>query len=86
MIVKRWYKLQNVFIKICLIMKTNLDLILISILKKKFCPIDLITNNIRGDKVSLLDANESRDTVVGISQLVKFNAIKRKREQSVLHV
>ena len=27
-----------------------------------------------------------RDIAVGLSQLVKFNAIKRKRGQSVLHI
>ena len=33
--------------------------------------------------VSLLDDNKTRDIAVGLSQLVKFNIIKRKREQSV---
>ena len=51
-----WYKLQNVFVKICLIMKTNLN---------------------------------SPEIASGLSmltyQLVKFNAIKQKCEQNVLH-
>ena len=33
--------------------------------------------------VSLLDDNKTRNIAVGISQLVKFSAIKREREQSV---
>ena len=39
-----------------------------------------------GTNVSLLDDNKTRDIVVGLSQLAKFNNIKRKCEQSVLHV
>lgn len=39
-----------------------------------------------GTNVSLLDDNKTWDIVVGLSQLVKFNNIKRKCEQSVLHV
>ena len=41
---------------------------------------------LEGTNVSLLDDNKTRDTAVGLSQLVKFNVIIRKREQSVLHV
>ena len=39
-----------------------------------------------GTNVSVLDDNKTRDIVVGLSQLVNFNVIKRKREQSVLPV
>ena len=41
---------------------------------------------LEGTNVSLLDDNKTRDIVVGLSQLIKSNAINRKREQSVLHV
>ena len=40
---------------------------------------------LEGTNVSLLDDSETRNIAVGLSQLVKFNAIKRKYEQSVLH-
>ena len=33
--------------------------------------------------VLLLDDNKTWDTVVGLSQLVKYNVIERKREQSI---
>ena len=39
-----------------------------------------------GTNVSVLDDNKTRDIVVGLSQLVNFNVIKRKREQNVLPV
>ena len=41
---------------------------------------------LEGTNVSLLDDNKTRDIAVGLSQLVKLNAFKRKREQGVLHV
>ena len=41
---------------------------------------------LEGANVSLLDDNKTRDIAVGLSQLVKFNSIKQKREQCVLHV
>ena len=41
---------------------------------------------LEGTNVSLLDDNKTRNIAVGLSKLVKVNAIKRKREQSVLHV
>ena len=41
---------------------------------------------LEGINVSLLYDNKTRDVAIGLCQLVKFNAIKRKREQSVLHV
>ena len=41
---------------------------------------------LEGANISLLDDNKTRDIAIGLSQLVKFNAIKRKLEQSVLHV
>ena len=40
---------------------------------------------LEGTNVSLLDDNKTRNIAVGLSQLVKVNAIKRKREQSVLY-
>ena len=41
---------------------------------------------LEGRNVSLLDDNKTRDIAVGLFQLVKLNAFKRKREQGVLHV
>ena len=41
---------------------------------------------LEGTNVSVLDDNKTRDIVVGLSQLVNFNVIKRKCEQSVLPV
>ena len=51
MILKLWCKLQNLFVKICLIMKTKLNLIFKRILKtipKNFN--NVITNDIRQKK------------------------------------
>ena len=45
----------------------------------------LLQMTLEGTNVSLLDDNKTRDIVAGLSQPVKFNAIKRKREQSGLH-
>ena len=39
-----------------------------------------------GTNVSLLNENKTRNITVCLPQLVKFNAFKRKREQSVLAV
>ena len=44
----------------------------------------LLQMMLEGTNVSLLVDNKTR--AVGLSQLVKFNVIKRMREQSVLHV
>ena len=41
---------------------------------------------LEGTNVFLLDDDKTRDIAVGLSQLFKFNAIKRRCEQSVLHV
>ena len=41
---------------------------------------------LEGTNVSVLDDNKTRDIVVGLSQLVNFNVIKRKLEQIVLPV
>ena len=41
---------------------------------------------LEGTNVSILDDDKTRDIAVDLSQLVKFNAIKRKREKSVLYL
>lgn len=49
--------------------------------QKKFRPNELnnvITNDIRGTNVSLLHDDKTRDIAVGLSQVVKFNAILKR--------
>ena len=51
--------------------------------QKKSVPMSLtvlLQMILEGANVSLLDDNKTRDIAIGLSQLVKFNAIKRKLE------